>query len=76
MGSTGLLLRQRGCGNVDAVRRPNGRRMASVRAHSVVTRVINRARTYEHIHGSVIKEFHINYNYIIQYDVINNKQIK
>jgi len=64
MGSTGLLLRQRGRGHVDAVRRPDGRRMAPVRAHLVALRVINRARTFEHFRDSVLKQFYNNYNYL------------
>lgn len=62
MGSTGLLLRQRGRGHVDAVRRSDGRRMAPVRAHSVATQVINRARTFEYFHDTVIKQLYNNNN--------------
>jgi len=41
MGETGFLLRQRGGGYVDAFRSPNRRRMASVRAYSILMRIIN-----------------------------------
>lgn len=71
MESTGLLLRQRGRGHVNAVRRANRRRMASVRAHSVVTSYEPSKSFRDH----VIRLLFISLLNILQYE-INKEKIR